>query len=158
MEGRLFAALDDTTSPGPAGPAGASSSSPEACFRATLHHFWHNWPEWPLQKRPWRHEEALWSDGSILGGPAELLEALEAPLGGSGGAPQTLWEALREPLGAFGKPWGPLGKPWEALYIGKLPINRTKRPLCLHKYTQQLKWAARGLKTTPNIHTPKKTV
>ena len=49
-----------------------------------------------------RSGSALGGSGGALGGPGEALV-------GSGGALEELWEAL---------------------YIEKLPINRTKRPLC----------------------------
>ena len=60
-------------------------------------------------------------------GPGRPCGALGGPGGASGrvwrSSLQTLWEALGEPLGAFVKPWGTVL--WEALYIAKLPINRT---------------------------------
>ncbi len=49
-----------------------------------------------------------------------------AALGGCGGLGQ-LWEALAELLEA-------LGELWEALYIEKLPINRTSGRYVIHMY------------------------
>ena len=47
-----------------------------------------------------------------------------AALGGCGGLGQ-LWEALAELREALGELWEGLEELWEALYIDKLPINRT---------------------------------
>ena len=47
-----------------------------------------------------------------------------AALGGCGGLGQ-LWEALAELREALGELWEGLEELWEALYISKLPINRT---------------------------------
>ena len=57
-----------------------------------------------------------------------------AARGGCGGLGQ-LWEALAELREALGELWESLEELWEALYIDKLPINRTSGHYVIISYT-----------------------